>query len=62
MRLLKGLLFQLKSHLINDITSLTFAKHGKGYLGGAIVAAQVKKEYNSIISILKDYHTKTTYE
>ena len=51
---------KIKSH--NDITSLTFSKHGKGFLGGAIGAAQAKKEYNSIISILKDYHTKTTYE
>lgn len=58
----KRFAFSVEITFDNDVTSLTFAKHGKGYVGGAIGVAQVKKEYNSILSILKNYHAKTTHE
>lgn len=58
----KRFAFSVEITFDNDVTYLTFAKHGKGYVGGAIGVAQVKKEYNSILSILKNYHAKTTLE
>ena len=54
--------FSVKITSIGDVTTFVFSKDGKGYMGGAIGVAQVKKEYSSIMSILENYHTKTTDE
>jgi len=59
---IKRFVFSVKITSIGDVTTFVFSKDGKGYMGGAIGVAQVKKEYSSIMSILENYHTKTTDE
>ena len=57
---IKRFAFSVKITNIEGAATLIFSKDGKGYMGGAIGVVQVKNEYNSIISILGDYHSKTT--
>ena len=57
---IKRFAFSVKVKNEGETTKLIFSKDGKGYMGGAIGVAQVKKEYNSIISILENYHSKTS--
>jgi len=57
---IKRFVFSVKITNIEGATTLVFSKDGKGYMGGAIGVVQVKNEYNSIISILGEYHSKTT--
>ena len=57
---IKRFVFSVKITKVEGTTTLVFSKDGKGYMGGAIGVVQVKNEYNSIISILGEYHSKTT--
>jgi hypothetical protein len=57
---IKRFVFSVKIIKVEGATTLVFSKDGKGYMGGAIGVVQVKNEYNSIISILGEYHSKTT--
>lgn len=57
---IKRFAFSVKITDDGSSATLIFSKDGKGYMGGAIGVAQVKNEYNSITSILENYHSKTT--
>lgn len=59
---IKRFVFSVKITSIRGVTTFIFAKDGKGYMGGAIGVAQIKQEYKSIISLLENYHIKTTEE